>query len=146
MKDGICLDSVHGRLTDPPLWHIDDPLDRQVVISIVHHLKIGHQIFDFLPIIETDAPDDGVRNRPLLKLLLKNTGLGVGPVQNRHILIRHSPHGKKINIRNYALRLIILRIVLLKMYQLSRHIFCPELLLLPALVKSIKIINYIFNL
>ena len=73
--------------TDTTFWYIDDPFDCYIVFRIINGLHISKQILNFFSRIEVYTAYDLIRNICNQEFFLKQTGLGVGTIQNRTVLI-----------------------------------------------------------
>ena len=131
----IILDSSYGSCSNSALWHIDDTPYSQVIFTIFNSLQICKQIFDFPSCIEIDSTHDFIRYIGNNQLFFKHTGLCIGAIQNRMVIISLTFHVYiSADIPNYKFCLFICTVKLSKLHLLSLFILCPECFCLSSLV------------
>ena len=126
---------VQGRGTDAPLGHVDDPAHRQIVLTVVDGFQISQNVLDLFPGIEVHTTDDLIRHVHVHKPFLKQTGLGIGTVKDRAVMIGifSFPH-PAADVTAYVIRLLIGIVKIAQGDLVSRRIFRPEPLVFPPFV------------
>ena len=76
-----------GRFTDAALRHVDDALKTHEIVRVLDYTEIGRHVLDLLPVIEVGPADHVVGNGGEDQAVLDQAGLGVGPVEDREVLI-----------------------------------------------------------
>ena len=66
---------------------VDDATQCLLVVRIGHNAEVGNDVFDFLTLIETQAPIYSIRYAIFAHLFLKRTTLRIGAIQNGKIAI-----------------------------------------------------------
>ena len=80
-------DPCDGRLTDPAPGNIENTAHRDLVLSVLHSLKISDHVADLSAIVEIGSTDHIVGNRSENEPFLQRSCLRVGPVQDRKIAV-----------------------------------------------------------
>ena len=81
------LDALHGCLADAAARRIDNAHGRDIVCWIYHELEIGHAVADLHAIEKPRAAYDLIRDAGAQEHVLECTGLCVGPVKERHVVV-----------------------------------------------------------
>ena len=118
-------------ISNPPLGNIDNSADCQIILSIIDGLQICQNILDLFSGIKIHTSNDLVWNVGIQELLLKETGLGIGPVKNCKILIFCFPFPHLFtDLPGHIFRFLIAILELLEQDWLTLFVLRPECLLL----------------
>ena len=82
---------LQRRLAEAALGHVDDPLEREVVVRLMHHAQIGDGVADLGALVEPRAADHPVRQPEVDEPLLERAGLEAGAHQHRDVAERRAP-------------------------------------------------------
>ena len=69
---------------DTPRRHVDDPLQRRIVIAIEQQAQIGQGVLDFQTLVEAVPAIDAIGHALTDQRLLDDSRLGVGAVEDGH--------------------------------------------------------------
>jgi hypothetical protein len=72
----------HSSVRDAPSWHVDDSLERQPVLWIVHKSQVRQQVFDLGAMFELLAPDHFIGDLLRKEFLFQETSLVLSAIQN----------------------------------------------------------------
>ncbi len=72
-------------LPDTALGHVEHPAQRHLVGRVGDQPQVGEEVADLAPLVEADAADHPVRQPDPDEDFLEDTGLGVGPVEDRDL-------------------------------------------------------------
>ena len=122
----------HCSSADPPLGYIDDSGDCQLISPVIYGFQIGQNILDFPSGIEIDSPNQAIRDPLSDKSFFQKSGLCIGSVKNRKVLIRKSSPSLPDQIPDNKGSLLVGCPFLIKTKLISFLILCPEGFDLPS--------------
>ena len=122
---------AHGGGSDPAFGHIDDPQHGQVVHAVGNGPQIGQNVLDLLALIEVHASHQAIGHVVVYAPLLQKTGLGVGAVEHRLVLVGEAAVP---DLPGHIVRLVPCVLKLFEMHQRALAVGRPERLVLPPAV------------
>jgi hypothetical protein len=77
---------LQRRLTKTALGQVDDAIERQIIVRLMHHAQIGDCVADFGALIEARSPDHPIEQPDLVKPLLESEHLKARAHQHRDVV------------------------------------------------------------
>ena len=85
---GGAAQQLQRRLAEAALGHVDDALEREIVVRLMHDAQIGDGVADLGALVEARPADHPVRQSEIDEALLERAGLKPGAHQNRDVVER----------------------------------------------------------
>ena len=82
---GVDLDERLGPIADAAAGRVQDPAQADQILGVGQHPQVGQDVAHLFALVEPDAADDLVRQTEPDEDLFEHPGLGVGPVEHRHV-------------------------------------------------------------
>ena len=99
MPEGVALDLAHARGADAAPRRVDHALGRDVVRRVDHELEVGHDVADLGAVEEARAAHDLVRHARTQEHVLEDAALGVGAVEERHVVVADARAVQLLDLR-----------------------------------------------
>ena len=107
LVDAQLRGALHDRWPDAACRRVDDPQQRNVVVRVQQHARVGQQILDLPRVEKTAAADHAIRNVQLAQMRLDHPRLGVHAEEDREVLVlRALGHGALGNLAGDEIRLL----------------------------------------
>ena len=107
------------RLADPPPRRVDDAPEGHGVGGVHEHRQVGQGVLDLGALVEAGAADHLVGDAVAHQVVLEHPRLGVGPVEDRHVVARRALVHQPLDLGHHEASLGVLVVELAHVHRVA---------------------------